>query len=95
MIILRLRENNLHYFQSTTLVLRIRKLTSFKEKRAFKKSIQSVEQNYVPPYIYLFIIAIDKISFRSSRPEELKLNGFDAIIIQEEQLEQFNSSLLK
>lgn len=64
----------------------------FKSRIAIKQFVESsVMQNYDPPYIYLLIIRIDETLLRNANPTEMKLDGFDAVNINEDDLLSFNN----
>jgi len=64
----------------------------FKSRAAIKEFVDSsVMQDYDPPYLYLLIISVDGDCFNMIDHTNMKLDGFDAININEDYLLNFNN----
>ena len=64
----------------------------FKSRTAVKQFVaSSVIQQYDPPYLYLLILTIDEGLYNDSNPTNMKLDGYDAINIDEDDLPSFNN----
>jgi len=62
----------------------------FKSRTAVKSFVDSsVMQNYNPPYSYLLIINVDEDCFKMVDRTDMKLDGYDAININEDHLPDF------
>ncbi len=64
----------------------------FKSTIAVKQFVaNSVIQQYDPPYLYLLTITIDEDLYNNSNPTNIKLDGYDAVNIDEDDLLSFNN----
>jgi hypothetical protein len=64
----------------------------FKSRTAIKEFVDSsVIQEYDPPYLYLLIIRVDEDCFNVTDHTDMKLDGYDAVNINEEHLLNFNN----
>ena|ERR1700722_9750806 len=64
----------------------------FKSGRAAKQFVVSaIEQDYDPPYAYLYIVDIDAECFDALVRTEDNLDGYDAVTIENEYLPDFNN----
>ena len=64
----------------------------FKSRTAIKEFVDSsVMQDYDPPYLYLLIISVDEDCFNMIDHTDMKLDGYDAININEDHLLNFNN----
>jgi hypothetical protein len=64
----------------------------FKSRIAIKEFVAgSVLQNYDPPYAWLLIITINEDCFDETGHMEMRLDGYDAINIEEDHLPEFNN----
>ncbi len=67
----------------------------FKSRKATEKFVESaVLQEYDPPYLYLLTISIDEILFETSNPIMMKLDGYEAVNIEENDLIYFNNCII-
>jgi hypothetical protein len=64
----------------------------FKSRAAIKEFVDSsMIQDYDPPYLYLLIVSIDEECFILIDHKDMKLDGYDAVNIDEEHLLNFNN----
>lgn len=64
----------------------------FKSRTAVLQFVESsVSQAYNPSYKYLLVISVDEKLFELSNPIQMKLDGFDAVNIDEDDLISFNN----
>ena len=67
----------------------------FKSRTAAKQFVErSIIQGYDPPYMHLMIIKIDNKQLYNLNPEEMRLDGFDALSINEDALPYFNNCVI-
>jgi hypothetical protein len=59
--------------------------------KAFVKS--AVQQEYEPPYTYLFILTVNDKQLSRIAIDEMDLDGFEAISVPEEMLPAFNNCI--
>jgi hypothetical protein len=64
----------------------------FKSRIAIKQFVDSsILQDYDPPYSWLLIISIDEHWFNVANHTEMRLDGYDAISIDEDHLSDFTN----
>ena len=67
----------------------------FKSRTAVKQFVaSSVIQDYDPAYIYLLVIEVDEELFDKSNPSNMKLDGYDAVNVDEDDLPSFNNCVI-
>ena len=67
----------------------------FKSLTAVKQFVaSSVIQAYNPPYLYLLIITIDHDLLKEANPTNMKLDGYEALNIAEDDLMPFNNCII-
>lgn len=81
-----------HQFRTSERTLEVKQF--FKSKTAVMDFVaNSVLQNYDPPYAFLITIGIDEEVLGASNAEEILLDGFEAISINEQDLISFNNNI--
>ena len=64
----------------------------FKSRTAVNQFVtSSVTQDYFPPYIYLLVIGLDETCFGQMEHTQMKLDGYEAVNVDEDHLEQFGN----
>jgi len=64
----------------------------FKSRTAVKAFVEnSILQSYSPPYAYLLIVSVDEDCFNRIDRTDMKLDGYDAVNINEDHLLDFNN----
>ncbi len=64
----------------------------FKSRIAIKQFVESSKlQDYDPPYTHLLIISVDEDTFKAIHHIDMKLDGYEAVNIDEDHLLGFNN----
>jgi hypothetical protein len=67
----------------------------FKSRKAVMSFVaSSILQDYNPPYAFLLTVSINEDLLEESNPESMPLDGFEAISINEIDLESFNDCVI-
>ncbi|HZX59155.1 MAG TPA: hypothetical protein VFE54_10525 [Mucilaginibacter sp.] len=64
----------------------------FKSRTAVRQFVaSSVTQDYDPPYVYLLVVGLDEASFAQTEHTQMKLDGYEAVNVEEDDLAVFNN----